>query len=120
MRSRLLVAAVAAAGLVLGFAVAVGTGVRGLGAIPLLACGLWCAWRLWRSAGPWRTIVVGVVYAASFAVSHPLGDLIGSWPSVLVVSAVTFVVAFALGYAPGRGPGASRSSTAAPPTQVTR
>ncbi len=49
---------------------------------------------MWRPAGPWRTVIVGVVYIAAFALSHPLGDLIGTWPSVIVVAAVTGVVAF--------------------------
>ncbi len=116
MSARLLAAVLAAAGLVLGFAVAVLTGVRGLGAIPLIGLGLASAVILWRTAGPLRTIIVGVVYAAAFAVSHPLGDVIGSWASVVVVAAVTFVVAYALGRRPGR----STVSTTSPPTSSTR
>lgn len=116
MPSRLLVAVAVAASLVLGFALASVTGVRWLGGIVLLAGGLWCAWRLWPVAGPWRTVVVGLVYVAGFALSHPLGHVIGTWPSVAVVALAAGAVAYAL----GRRPGSSRVSTTSPPTSSTR
>lgn len=91
---RVYVAAVAAASLIAGFAVALLTGNRLAGGIVLLAGGVWCAVRLYRIAGAWRTVVVGLVYAASFALSHPLGAVIGSWPAVLLVAALTAAVAY--------------------------
>ena len=66
---RLYVAVVAAASLIAGFAVALLTGNRLAGGIVLLAGGVWCAVQLYRIAGAWRTVVVGLVYAASFALS---------------------------------------------------
>ena len=93
-RMAVFVAAVAAASLIAGFAVALLTGNRLAGGIVLLAGGVWCAVQLARIAGAWRTVAVGLVYAASFALSHPLGNVIGSWPSVLLVSAVTAAVAY--------------------------
>lgn len=94
---RALVACVVGLGLILGFGVATVTGVRWLGGIVLLAAGVWCAWRLWPVAGVWRTIVIAVVYVAAFAVSHPLGHVIGTWPSVVLVAVVAGLVAYALG-----------------------
>ena len=93
---RILIAAVAALSLVAGFAIALLTGNRLAGGVVLLAGGLWCAFALLRLAGPWRTTFVGLVYVASFAVSHPLGKLIGSWNSVILVAAVTAVVAYVI------------------------
>jgi hypothetical protein len=90
---RVYVAVVAAASLIAGFALALLTGNRLAGGLVLLAGGVWCAVQLYRIAGAWRTVVVGLVYAASFALSHPLG-IIGSWTSVLLVAAVTAAVAY--------------------------
>ncbi len=91
---RITVAVVAALSLVAGFAIALLTGNRLAGGIVLLAGGVWCAIQLLRMAGPWRTVVVGLFYVAAFAVSHPLGAIIGSWASVLLVAAVTAAVAY--------------------------
>lgn len=91
---RVSVAVVAAASLIAGFAVALLTGNRLSGGVVLLAGGVWCALQLYRIAGAWRTVVVGLVYAASFALSHPLGKVIGSWASVLIVAAATAAVAY--------------------------
>ena len=90
---RITVAVVAALSLVAGFAIALLTGNRLAGGIVLLAGGVWCAIQLLRMAGLWRTAAVGLVYVAAFAVSHPLGTVIGSWPSVLLVAAITGAVA---------------------------
>jgi hypothetical protein len=78
---------IAAGGLLLGFAVAELTGVRALGGVVLflaaLACGL--RWRL--LLGLPRALALVAVFLAGFALSHPLGDAIGAWPAVFVVSA---------------------------------
>lgn len=114
-RERLLVGAVAAVSLVIAFAVAQGTGVRWLGAVILVAGGVWCAVVMVRAVGILRMGVLAIVYVAAFVVSHPLGNVIGSWPAVFAVAAVTGATAYA-----AMGPGASRVSTTSPPTTSTR
>ena len=88
-------APVAAASLIAGFAIAVGTGSRPLGGLVLAAGGLWCIW-MWRRRHGLRTAVIfGCVGFGAFAVSHLLGLAIGAWPSVLLIAAlVAFVVWF--------------------------
>jgi len=88
-------AVVAALTLVVGFAVADLTGVRALGGVVLVAGVVWCAVRA-RAAGWWRVAAVVLVGAACFAVSHPLGGVIGAWPAVLVAALVLGVATFAL------------------------
>ena len=80
--SRVPTAVVAALTLVVGFAVADLTGVRALGGVVLVAGVVWCAVRA-RSAGWWRVAAVVLVGAVCFALSHPLGGVIGAWPAVL-------------------------------------
>jgi hypothetical protein len=85
-------APVAAASLIVGFGVATASGSRPLGGVVMLAGGLWCI-RAWTRRHGVRTAaeLTGVAFTA-FVVSHLLGLLIGAWPSVLVVSAVTALV----------------------------
>jgi hypothetical protein len=58
----------------------------------MLAGGLWCI-RAWTQRHGVRTAaeLTGVAFTA-FVISHLLGLLIGAWPSVLVVSAITALV----------------------------
>jgi hypothetical protein len=114
-RDRLLVSAVVAVSLVLGFGVAQLSGVRWVGGVVLVVAGLWCALRIWRQRGIGPTVLVGVVYVAAFAVSHPLGAAIGTWPAVLVAAGVSGAVAYAV-----MRPTGSRVSTTEPPTRSTR
>ncbi|MFC8193349.1 hypothetical protein ACFUMH_16970 [Cellulomonas sp. NPDC057328] len=86
--SRLPVWPVAAATLVLGFALAQGTGVRALGGAVLLAGGAWCAWRAGRRVGWAAAVAVVVVAVVAFVLSHVVADLLGAWPSVLLAAAV--------------------------------
>lgn len=109
------VALVAFASLVIGFAVAQSTGVRWLGAVVLVLGGLFCLLAILPVEGAVPSIVLAVVYIAAFAVSHPLGHVIGTWPSVLLVATITAVVAYAL-----IRPTGSRVSTTAPPSTSTR
>jgi hypothetical protein len=82
-------APIAAAGLIAGFGVAVGTGSRPLGGVVLAACGLACI-AVWARRDPTRvTVTLTATGLVAFAVSHLLGRVIGAWPSVIVVSAVT-------------------------------
>lgn len=96
MTDRIMIPLVGSAALILGFAVAQGTGVRWLGGVVLVVAGAWCAWR-WRHAFGWVAAVLAiVVYAVAFAVSHPLGTAIGTWPAVLLVAVVAGLVAWAI------------------------
>jgi hypothetical protein len=82
-------APIAAAGLIAGFGVADATGSRPLGGVVLAACGLACI-AVWLRRDPPRvTVALTVTGLAAFALSHVLGHVIGAWPSVAVVSAVT-------------------------------
>jgi hypothetical protein len=80
-------APVAAASLVLGFAVAQASGVRALGGLVLLAGLVWCAVRWRRRAGTGAAIALAGVYAAAFVLSHVLAGAIGAWGSVAVAAA---------------------------------
>lgn len=93
-RVRLSVAVVASGSLLIGFAIAFVLGWRAVGGVILLLGGAWCAWRLVIFAGWWRMAVVAVVYIASFVLSHPLGNIIGSWPAVILVSLISGFVAY--------------------------
>lgn len=81
-------APVCAGSLVAGYVVARKTGIRPLGAVPLVVGASWCTRRWWASDGaPVAGALLGV-YGAAFAGSHPLAKRIGAWPSVLAVAAV--------------------------------
>jgi len=94
MRTR--IAATAALTLVLGFAIASLTGSRPLGGVVLVLGGALCAWWMTREVGALRAGLTLVVVFALFVVSHPLGHVIGAWPSVLLVAALAGGVAYAL------------------------
>ncbi|RSS70297.1 hypothetical protein [Streptomyces sp. WAC06614] len=90
-------AAVAAAGLVGGYAVARWTRKRPLGGVVLAAAGA-AAGREWhRRAGAPATAALSALYVAGFAGAHPLAKKIGAWPAVFtaagVVAATTWAVA---------------------------
>jgi hypothetical protein len=79
---------VAALTLVVGYAVAAGTGVRPLGGIVLLV-GLGVCWVLWTNrAGTTTAVILAVAFVIAFAASHLLALAIAAWPSVLIVAAV--------------------------------
>ncbi|MBX9244016.1 hypothetical protein ICW40_04235 [Actinotalea ferrariae] len=85
-------ALIAAATLVLGFAVAQLSGVRVAGAAVLLLGVAWCVAREARRAAPWRLVVVVLAGGLCFAASHLLADVLGPWPSVLLVAAALAAV----------------------------
>jgi hypothetical protein len=77
---------VAALTLVLGYAVAAGTGVRPLGGVVLLV-GLAYCWVLWTDRVSTATAVALVVaFGVVFAGSHLLALVLPAWPSVLIVA----------------------------------
>ncbi|MFI6145876.1 hypothetical protein [Streptomyces sp. NPDC051109] len=89
--------AVAAAGLVGGYAVARWTKKRPLGGVVLGAAGL-AAGREWhRRGGTPAAAGLGALYVAGFAGAHPLAKKVGAWPAVLgaaaVVATASWVVA---------------------------
>ena len=87
---------VAALTLVVGYAVAAGTGVRALGGIVLLV-GLALCWVLWTGrAGTTTAVVLVVAFGVAFAGSHLLALAIGAWPSVLVVAGLMAGLAWQL------------------------
>lgn len=96
LAARLPTAPLAATGLIAGFGVAVASGSRPLGGAVMAACGLTCL-AVWLKRDGRRVAVrlTGTGLAA-FAVSHVLADVIGAWPSVLVVSAVTAALCWRL------------------------
>jgi hypothetical protein len=89
MLERAPTAPLAAAGLLAGFGVAVGTGSRPLGGLVLAAFGLACIAIWLRRDGRRTAIRLTVVGLLAFAFSHVLGLLIHPWPAVLLVAALT-------------------------------
>jgi Flp pilus assembly protein TadB len=86
---RLPTAVLAAAGLIAGFGVAIGTGSRPLGGVVLAAFGLTCIYVWLRRDGRRTALRLTIVGLVAFVISHGLGLLIGAWPSVLLVAAAT-------------------------------
>lgn len=94
--SRLIVAIAVASGLIGSFAIAVASGQRLLGATTLIVVGGGCAIAMVRRSGVRPTVIAGVAYAVAFVLAHPLGRLIGSWPSVILLALAAAGVAFAV------------------------
>ncbi|WP_199830832.1 hypothetical protein [Streptomyces sp. NBRC 110028] len=77
---------VAAGGLIGGYGVARWTKRRPLGGVALAAAGALAA-KGWREkAGNGTAAVLGGLYVAAFAGSHPLAKKVGAWPSVFAVA----------------------------------
>ena len=89
-------AVVAASGLVGGYGVARWTRQRPLGGVVLAAAGVVAA-RQWRQqAGGVAAGALSAAYVAAFAGSHPLAKKVGTWPSVLGVTAASAGAAWLL------------------------
>jgi hypothetical protein len=87
---RLPTAPLAAAGLIAGYAVAVASGSRPLGGIVLALFGLGCV-AIWLQRDGRRTATrLTLAGLAAFALSHVIALVIGAWPAVVLMSAVTF------------------------------
>ena len=85
--SRVPTAALAAAGLILGFAVALTSGSRTLGGLPLMVCGVACI-AIWLSRdGIKAALLLTAAGLIAFVLSHLLGLVIGAWPAVFVTAA---------------------------------
>ena len=89
-------APVLATGLVGGFALAERTGVRPLGGAVMLAANVVAA-RQWYAVGA-APLAAGLsaAYWTAMGVSHPLARKVGTWPSVLGVTAVAAGAAWTL------------------------
>ena len=87
-------APVAAGSLILGYAVAVGTGSRPLGGIVLAIGGLWCLWAWMQRHGARTAAVLGCMGFGALVLSHLLALAVGAWPSVLLVAAAMAVAAW--------------------------
>ena len=85
-----------AGGLVGGFALAQRTGVRPLGGAAMLGANLVAA-RQWYAVGG-VPMVAGLTaaYWTAMGVSHPLAKKVGTWPSVLGVTAAASGAAWLL------------------------
>jgi hypothetical protein len=94
--TRIPTAPLLAAGLVGGFTLAQQTGVRPLGAVAMLGANALAA-RQWYAVGG-APLVAGLsaAYWSAMGVSHPLAKKIGTWPSVLGVTAVSAGAAWLL------------------------
>jgi hypothetical protein len=92
---RLPTAAITAGSLIGGWQLARRTGIRPLGGVVLAAGGV-LAGREWaRRTSPAVTAGLVATYVGAFGLSHPLAKRIGSWPSVLAVSALTAAASYA-------------------------
>ncbi|MFD0074567.1 hypothetical protein ACFVIY_19260 [Streptomyces sp. NPDC127166] len=88
--------AIAAAGLVGGYAVARWTKKRPLGGVVLAAAGGVAA-REWQQAGGVKASVgLTSAYVAAFAGSHPLAKKIGAWPAVFSVAGAMAAASWAV------------------------
>ena len=87
-------APVAAASLIVGYAVAASTGSRPLGGVVLAIGALWCVQAWTRRHGVQTAVKPACVGLAAFVVSHVLALAIGAWPAVLIVSAAMAAVAW--------------------------
>ena len=87
---------VAGLSLVAGFAVADATGVRPLGGLVLVAAAAWCFVRWRKVAGTGRALALVAFYAAAFAASHALADVLGTWGAVLAVAAAVATASWLL------------------------
>jgi hypothetical protein len=82
-------AALSAAGLLLGYGVAVASGSRGLGGLVLSAFGLACI-AIWLHRDGRRTaLVLTIAGLTAFVLSHVVALLIGAWPAVALAAAAT-------------------------------
>ena len=94
--SRVPTAPLLAGGLVGGFALAQRTGVRPLGGAAMLAANVVAA-RQWYAVGG-APLAAGLTaaYWTAMGVSHPLAKKVGTWPSVLGVTAAAPAAAWLL------------------------
>lgn len=89
-------AAVAASGLVGGYAVARWTKKRPLGGAVLAVAGAAAAEQWRRQAGGRAAGALSAGYVAAFAGSHPLAKKVGAWPAVFGVAGAVALASWAV------------------------
>ncbi len=89
MNDRVPTSLLAALGLITGFGTAMGTGSRPAGGAVMALFGLTCIYFWVRRDGHSTALRLTLVGLAAFALSHLIGLVIGAWPAVVLVSAVT-------------------------------
>ncbi|WP_392753529.1 hypothetical protein [Streptomyces sp. LN590] len=94
--SKVPTAAVAAGGLVGGYAIARWTKKRPLGGVALAAAGSVAAYEWNRQAGPRAATALTTAYVAAFAGSHPLAKKLGAWPAVFTVAGTAAAASWAV------------------------
>jgi hypothetical protein len=108
-------APLAAGSLLAAWGVVAASGSRPLGGVVLALGGLCCI-RIWaRRHGVGTAARLGAVGFAAFVLAHVLGLLIGAWPAVLLVAAVTAAVTWTLADAHALAP--ARGLALRPPTR---
>jgi hypothetical protein len=90
-------APVAAGSLVIGYGIAVSTGVRPLGGLVLAAGTGWCAREWARRRGTFTAAALVGVQVGGFVASHRLARRLGAWPSVLVTALAGGTIAALVG-----------------------
>lgn len=109
MTDRIPTSLLAAAGLIAGFGTAVGSGSRPLGGLVMAAFGLTCIYFWVRRDGTGTAVRLTLVGLTAFVLSHVLGLVIGAWPSVILVSALTAWACWRWSDAKVWGPAAARA-----------
>ena len=94
--TRVPTAALLAAGLIGGFALAQQTGVRPLGGAVMLGANVAAARQWYAVGGVPLTAGLTAGYWTAMGVSHPLATKVGTWPAVLGVTAAAAGAAWVL------------------------
>lgn len=95
-RRSIATSALAAGGLLGGFAVARQSHNRQLGGAVLAAAGVACTTQWQKSSGSARAGALLGTYLVAFGASHPLAKKIGAWPAVVTVAAATAAASMAV------------------------
>lgn len=91
---RWVIAALPAAGLITGFALANAGVPRPIAGAVLVAFGVVAAFLIGRKGWPWRIPVAGIVYGTAFAFAHPFALIVGTWPAVVLAALVSGAVTY--------------------------
>ena len=93
---RWIIAGCPAVGLIVGFALANAGVDRLIAGGVLVAFGVVAAVLMGRTGWPWRIPLAGGVYAAAFAMAHPLALIAGTWPAVVIAAIVSGAATYEL------------------------
>ena len=93
---RWIIAGCPAVGLIIGFALADAGVDRLIAGVVLVAFGVVAAILMGKKGWPWRIPLAGVVYAAAFAMAHPLALIAGTWPAVVIAAIVSGAATYEL------------------------